>query len=98
MQKTITISFDAQEPSQTLKGSLLEQIATFNKNEELAKKQKVQRVKDLKTISREVMAQLNKDVGEDVWFVRERDKNTYFPELKRNHINRDNGNSFWGFD
>ena len=94
MQKTITITFEAQEPSQTIQGTIAEQIKTFKENEELARSQRKQRVKHLDQIKNEFMSQLNQEVGEDVFFNESGDEGKFYPSFKRNHVDRKQGIAF----
>jgi len=85
MKKTITITFEVQD-SVTLKGSIMEKISKFNENKELAISQTKQRVEALHEIKNEVLAQLNKEVGEDVWFIDRWSEGSYSKECNRRHV------------
>ena len=68
--KTITISITISEEIQpsTIKSSIQEQIAFHLKEKERAIKLTEQIKKESKNILNEILLELNKKVGEDVWY------------------------------
>ena len=71
--KTITITINISEETQqplTIASSIQEQINFHLKEKELAEQQIKNRVQELFKVRDTLLEQLNKEVGADVWFVK----------------------------
>lgn len=64
---TITITIEESEQPQTIKGSIMEQVAIADANKAISDKLIVSLKEKILEARRSVITQLNKTIGEDLW-------------------------------
>ena len=74
---TITIQIEDSERPQTIKGTMLEQIAIAKENKERCQKLLTKQVQALFEIREQFMNELNAQLGEDLWKIGHNEERSY---------------------